>query len=235
MLSEIPPHLTYLFVDFFTIIFPFIFSFTPWFHFKKYWIYFFPGNILIAILYLIWDAIYTHVGVWGFDYSYTLGVELFRLPLEEFGFFICTPFACVFTYFCMKKYAFKSRKNVADYLWLASAFSFLIVAFVYRDKLYTCASFMSIAIACLLAFRSKLLSAIAFYIYYMIIMIPFLIFNGILTGSFLHRVVVFYNDSENMGVRILTIPFEDIFYGMAMILLNILAFEYFLKRNKVSL
>jgi lycopene cyclase domain-containing protein len=51
--------------------------------------------------------------------------------------------------------------------------------------------------------------------------IPFLIFNGLLTAI----PVVIYNRSENLGVRLFTIPLEDVFYGMLLILINTLIYQ----------
>jgi lycopene cyclase domain-containing protein len=230
----IPENYTYLTVNFFTIIFPFIFSLTKWFNFSDYWKYYFPGNILVAIVYLIWDSFYTHLGVWGFDFKYTLGVHIFNLPIDEILFFICTPFACVFTYFCFKKYVFDKLNYQSNMLWLFSSVAFFILSIVFYSKLYTGAAFFSCGIACLICYKTKLISFIHFLIFYLVILIPFTICNGVLTGSFLNRVVVFYNDAENLGIRILTIPFEDIFYGMAMLMFNLLLFEYSLSKNKIS-
>jgi lycopene cyclase domain-containing protein len=65
-----------------------------------------------------------------------------------------------------------------------------------------------------------------FYIAYLVSLIPFYIVNGILTAI----PIVSYNNLENMGFRVGTIPFEDHFYSMSLFLLNLIFFEYF--RNK---
>ena len=54
---------------------------------------------------------------------------------------------------------------------------------------------------------------------------PFMIVNGMLTGTAMPGEVVWYNNSETMGIRILTIPLEDFFYGFNLMLLNVTLYE----------
>ena len=55
--------------------------------------------------------------------------------------------------------------------------------------------------------------------------------NGVLTGSFIDAPIVWYNNTQNLGTRMFTIPIEDVFYGMGLILLNILLTEVFLPKG----
>jgi lycopene cyclase domain-containing protein len=66
-----------------------------------------------------------------------------------------------------------------------------------------------------------------FYVSFPVILIPFLIVNGILTGSLIPGEVVWYNTEEILGIRILTVPVEDFAYGFSLILTNLMLMNYF--------
>ncbi|MDO7698288.1 MAG: lycopene cyclase domain-containing protein [Schleiferiaceae bacterium] len=55
-------------------------------------------------------------------------------------------------------------------------------------------------------------------------LIPFFITNGVLTGSFIADEVVWYNDAENLGIRLFTIPIEDVSYAFSLLLFNLLIY-----------
>jgi lycopene cyclase domain-containing protein len=63
-------------------------------------------------------------------------------------------------------------------------------------------------------------------------LIPFFIVNGVLTGSWIENQVVWYNNAENLGLRMGTIPAEDSIYAYSMILMNLFLFEYFSLKYK---
>ena len=222
----IPEKLTYITVNFLSFIFPFLFSLTEKFDFKKHWKSFFIANLFTASIYIVWDSIYTKIGVWGFDPQYVLGIYIFNLPIEEILFFVCIPYASLFTYYCFQKYIFKRIHWDLEVLWTIFGLLFALLGLVYRTKYYTSFAFFSCAIIFFMARNLRSVRFAPFLMFYAVILLPFFLVNGILTGSFLNRIVVFYNDSENLGFRLGTIPFEDVFYGMGMLLLNILLFEY---------
>jgi len=72
-------------------------------------------------------------------------------------------------------------------------------------------------------FNPALLST--FYITFLFMLIPFFIVNGILTGTGIEGNIVWYNDLENLGLRIGTIPIEDSVYAFSMILMNLLLYD----------
>lgn len=214
---------TYLLVNFFTVLVPFIFSFHSRLCFHKNFIHFLKANLFAAALFLVWDALFTYWGVWGFNDNYILGFRIVQLPLEEILFFVCIPFACLFTYHC--SYVFKQWKwsKRLEPIAVVLASLIMLVAGIWNfHQAYTASTFISLSIfLLLLEFVFKVTWLPQIISIYPLLLIPFFIVNGILTGTGLEQPVVWYNNNENLGIRLGTIPVEDIFYGLELILLNL--------------
>jgi len=224
---------TYLLVNFFSILIPFIFSFHAKLNFHKTWHAFLPAVFLSGAFFISWDIYFTDLGIWGFNEQYLTGIKIANLPVEEVLFFFCIPYACVFTFHCVMIFLKGTfLNNSEDYITPVLIAIFLVIAIVNFNKAYTASTFLILSIALSLAkyiFTIKWLHN--FYIIYTGLLFPFLIVNGILTGTGIDQPVVWYNENAFMGFRILTIPLEDIFYGMLMILMNLLIYHYFLERK----
>ena len=227
----------YLLIDLFTVIIPFLFSFHPKIKFYKEWKWFLPANFITAFLFISWDILFTGKGIWGFNPDYILGVYLYNIPLEEILFFVCIPYACVFTYYCLERFCqFSFARRFESYFILLLCLSLLVTGALSFSRSYTAATFFSLSLILLflkfflrVTWISKLLGI------YPLLLIPFFIVNGLLTGSWIQQPVVWYNDNENLGLRLLTIPIEDIFYGFELILLNIFFYKKFRSASGVHI
>ncbi len=219
---------TYLWVDLFTVIIPFFFSFHPKLNFHKSFRYFFPANVLAAILFLSWDMLFTKIEVWGFNPDYISGIHILNLPMEEVLFFLCVPFSCVFSYYCLNLYfKIQWKPKMESIFVIGFSAILLITGIIFYSRLYTSVTFISLALLLLfLKYVMKVEWLPKLFTIYPILLIPFFIVNGILTGTGLDAPVVWYNNAENLGIRMLTIPIEDAFFGFELILLNVFFYEY---------
>ena len=217
------PKYLYLTVNIVTLALPLAFSFHPKVNFFKKWKFVLPAILASAIVFIAWDVIFTMYEIWGFNEKYLTGYFVFNLPIEEVLFFICIPYACLFTHFAFtslleRDYLFPHHELISSFMIIAS----LIIGIYFMDRAYTSVTFLLTGFFLsyhMLKVRPRYMGR--FYFSYGALLVPFLIVNGILTGAFTHEPVVWYDNEENTGVRLFTIPVEDIFYGMMMMLIPI--------------
>jgi lycopene cyclase domain-containing protein len=88
-------------------------------------------------------------------------------------------------------------------------------------------NFFYAIIVLLIVLKTNIALLQTFFLTFLVMLIPFFIVNGILTGSFIENEVVWYNNSENLGIRLFTIPIEDTIYALSLILTNLALTEYF--------
>jgi lycopene cyclase domain-containing protein len=230
-----PDRYLYIFLDVFTITGPFLLSFDKKVAFYKDWKGLFPSLIIVSLFYLVWDVWFTETGIWQFNYRYLLGPKLFDLPLEEYGFFLVVPYACLFIYRVWQSY-FPNWKIPIDLSYILLMCVTTIITALSLDKTYTAVTFGLISIS-MLCYRfipalwpkikqnwSHLFTA------WVISIVPMLYVNGQLTI----KPVLIYNNMENLGIRVFSIPVEDFFYNFLYMLWMIPLFEYFAKRKVVT-
>lgn len=226
---------TYLLVNLGSFLIPFIFSFHPKLQFHKTWKAFFPAVVITGAIFISWDVVFTRLGIWSFNSDYDIGVNFLGIPMEEWLFFFCIPYASVFTYHCLRTLiSFDITRIISNAITIFVVSIITIAGFVFLERLYTSVTFLCTSLF-LIAHAYKLFpwtNLGKFYIIYGILLLPFLITNGILTGSWIDYPVVRYNPNHIIGIRILTIPIEDTIYGLFLILLNVTIYDWFLKRQK---
>ena len=222
----------YVILNALTISVPLARSFENRVAFYKGFASLFKSIFLVSGFFLIWDVFFTDMGVWGFTPRYLCGAEFLGLPLGEYLFFLTVPYASVFIYECLKFFKPNGILKMQTTKMISSVLiGFCIILGFYgllTGKWYTTSTFFLLGLAILfLQFivRSQWLPR--FYESWFITLIPFFMKNGILTGSIIDEQVVWYNDNQNLGFRLGTIPFEDVFYGMLLILCTIYFYERF--------
>ncbi len=219
----------YLLLDIVSLSVPLIFSFHPKLKFYKLWKYFFPATIIMMAFFIPWDIIFTQNGFWGFNEKYLLGIRLANLPLEEWLFFFCIPYACLFTIYALKnllpKFSFSNKTTAIVYYSLQTVL--IVILLYFYDRWYTAVNFgyAIILMAFVFNYNREILNV--FFPVFLLLLGPFFIVNGFLTGSWIHEEVVWYNNAENLGIRIGTVPIEDSIYALSMILTVFILMEKF--------
>ena len=221
---------------------PLLLSFDKKVAFYRSWRYLFPSLIIVGIAFLIWDELFTRIGVWGFTPKYLSGIYVGHLPLEEVLFFLVVPYNFIFILLVLQAY-FPERKtkrisNV--FKWLIGLSSLLMVLFYGGGQFffstldtynyYTISATIVALILTLLSHKKVWYGD--FVLSYAVCLIPFFIVNGILTGSITDDPIVWYSEQHIIGWRMGTIPFEDLFYNYDLLLPLAWLFNIFQEKKR---
>ncbi len=215
---------TYLFINLFTIAIPLGRSFEPRIGFYKKWRFYIPALLITAVFFLVWDYLKIQHGVWMFNPNYITGINLYGIPIEEILFFITVPYACTFIYETIGHFvkgisiphAVRKALLVLCVAAFAVSFSLFVKAYTF-SVLFIGGPVIGLATILLpeKAFNNFLLT-------YLISLLPMAVVNGLLTAL----PIVIYNNAENSGVRIGTIPVEDFLYCAILLCMNIALYEW---------
>ncbi len=228
---------TYITVLLLSAIVPVIRSFEKkHIHYAGKFRFLFPAMFITAAVFVTWDVIFTSWGVWGFNDDFVLGLYLFGLPIEEWLFFLVIPYVCLFSYEVLNYFVKKDLFGPIA-LWITLAIiglmSWLLIQHHHLEYPLWIGIFNIVLLAVVgLLWRPVWLGR--FYFMFTIILIPFLLVDGVLTGSFFDRVIVWYSPEKTLDIRILTIPLEDAYYALGMLLMNTAIYEWFKKRSGQS-
>ena len=209
-----------------SLAYPLAQSFERRIYYYKKWNFLLTSILLMMLLFIPWDIWFTHWSVWQFNNDYICGLKLFLLPIEEWLFFIIIPFACVFIHEVLNYFFNKELEPIA-YVKISLLLAFILAfsSVIWSDKLYTlvCFSLTSVSLFILSIYKPRWIGS--FFRTYIISLIPFLIINGFLTGSFNETPIVSYSSNHIIGIRIMNIPIEDSIYCLLMLLIVIAVYE----------
>ena len=216
----------YFILLFVSLLYPFAQSFERRISYHKKWRSLVPSIATMMLLFIPWDIWFTYSHIWHFNENYVCGYSIFLLPIVEWLFFVVIPFACVFIHEVLN-YFFNKRLAIAPYVIIAQiiAFLLLILSIVYAHRMYTlvCFTLTSLSLFILSIYKPKWIGR--FFRTYFVSLVPFLIINGFLTGSFTDNPIVIYDSTQIIGLRIFNIPVEDSMYSLLMLLIVICLFE----------
>jgi lycopene cyclase domain-containing protein len=219
-----------------SVIIPLALSFDRKVGFYRYWKFLFPAIIIVGSIYITADIFFVKAGIWGFNPAYHSKIIIAGLPLEEWLFFVLIPYACVFIHYVFISY-FPEIILSNSFVRIFSAifiFFLVTVTVLNYNKVYTLFNFSLLIVAISLALfdRQRLLNR--YYISFLIMLIPFFIVNSVLTGTFISGEAVWYNNSEILGIRLLTVPVEDTGYAFSLVLLNLQIMNWFQRSNSLG-
>lgn len=200
----------------------------------KRWKYIVPALLITMLFFGTWDIIFTHIGCWEFNPMHNSGIYFFKLPIEEYLFFIAVPYACLFSFYAIKfhfpkyKLNLKATNIISALLLIAS----LTVAFTNLERTYTFVNFLVLSVILIAAYRFARDSLQYYLAIFPVLAVPFFIVNGILTGSGIEQEVFSYHQDVISGIYFLTIPVEDLFYAFSLILFVLGIGEFLENRGK---
>lgn len=226
-MPSFPESYHYLLINALIVAYPLAQSYEPRLRFMANWKAIFTAIAIGGGVFLMWEELFTALGVWGFNQRYLSGIYLGRLPLEEYGFYITTPFTFLFVYEALNYFI---PRDVLGHYRLSITWFFLLISLIlgisYFPRIYSAGCFFFLAgILSFQLFIRKSAWLGRFFLAYVVCLIPFAFVNSWLTGAYTAEPIVWYNDMETMGIRLRTIPLEDLFYQLAYFMLIVSLYE----------
>lgn len=174
--------------------------------------------VLCSVFFILWDYMFARIGIWGFNENYIRGWLIFGFPIEEIIWFFVIGICSLFVQELVEqRIGFpKLMKTKAHKIIIGIGILFLISTIMNRALLYT-------GMVCLINFGIILLyfqmgkyeDYLQIIYGFVWLIIPMVIFDGILTGMFTHEALVQYEPEEFLRIRLITIPIEDFGFGLA--------------------
>lgn len=170
------------------------------------------ATAVVALFFIAWDQVVTGWW-WRFNPSYTLGVFLGNLPIEEVLFFCIVPTSCLLVWVNIRNRvhgAWRIPVEVYAAVGLGAAATFSVM----EGWWYTMTvSVLGVGMCVWSAWANHFLRQRAATYWMGIVVGLTLIFNGYLTA----RPVVLYETAVKSGMMIGTIPIEDVLYGLILV------------------
>ncbi len=189
-----------------------------------------PAMLFSGAIFIIWDLRFEERAIWRFNPDFVLGINILNLPIEEWLYFLGIPFLGVFIYEYLKAHVSKFEKaNVFLAFSIVLFILFGVLAYTTRQKLYPFFTFFLTAIYLgYTIFRNRFKKHYTkFYLGYFVMLVPFLIISGLLSGL----PIIEYNPEYLLNVRLYSIPVENFVSLFLLYLMNVTIYEYLKERR----
>ena len=143
MIEWIDTRYYYLLLMLLSISYPLIRSFENKIRFYKNWKSLTFAITIMMTIFIVWDVIFTTLSVWSFNDRYILGYKFLSLPIEEWMFFICVPYSCIFIHEVLNYFFPIKKVSLNLHSWnFRFALLLFVIGLVCWSKIYTCVCFI---------------------------------------------------------------------------------------------
>jgi lycopene cyclase domain-containing protein len=207
-----------------------LFSFNRKLNFWVKFKYIFPSILISASFFIIWGTRFTEFEFWKYNPEFLVKLYLFRLPIEEWSYYIVLPLIGFLIYELVKtmiKQIGKINYYVVFSLFLLALLT--LTTYFSRHLVYTFVIFIFLTIYFgYTVLRNRFKPHYSFfYISFLISLVPFFILNIILTGL----PIVVYNSEYILKIYLFSIPVENIAGFFLLFLMNISIYEYLIEKR----
>ena len=223
-------NLSYLLLLLIFLVIPITLSFQKKVRFVFRLKYILPAIIFAGAIFVMWDIRFTQMRIWSFNPDYLSGIELLRLPIEEWLAFLIIPLSSIYIYEWLKvRFEDFEKPEIFVIVSLVLLLITGVLAYVFRTRMFSFFTFFLSAIYLgYTVFRNRFKKYYTkFYLALVISLIPFLIFSAILNSL----PAIVYDSTHTMGFAFLGVPVEKIGYLFLLLLINVTIYEYLSSRR----
>ena len=223
--------LSYLLLLLIYLVIPVVISFQKKVRFVFRLKYILPAVIFAGAIFIMWDLRFVQMKIWTFNPDYLSGIDLLRLPIEEWLSFLIIPLSSIYIYEWLKiRFENFDKPNVFVIISLVLLLVTGVLAYVFRTRMFSFFTFFLSAIYLgYTVFRNRFRKYYTkFYLALAISLIPFLIVSAILNSL----PAIVYDSAHIMGLAIFGVPVEKIGYLFLLLLINVTIYEYLSNRKQ---
>ncbi len=223
-------NLSYLLLLLIYLVIPVILSFQKSVRFAFRLRYLLPATIFAGAVFVMWDIRFTEMGIWSFNPEYLTGIDVLKIPIEEWLSFLIIPLSSVYIYEWLKiKFEDFEKPNIFLVVSLIVLVVTAALAYFYRKNLFSFFTFFLLAIYLgYTVFRNRFKKYYTkFYMAWLVSLVPFITVSALLNSM----PAVVYNSDHVIGVAIFGVPVEKIGYLFLLLLINITIYEYLSNRR----